>query len=332
MNDNSKASAARRPRYLSPSALMLWMQRPEEYYLKYMGPELPQVPQTQAMSAGSAFDYFVKLEIADRVWGCNSAEYDRLALLDPVADEWKTWALPLGDRLLCEYRRTGALARLMMLVGNAEPRMEITLEGSIAAPSGQRVPLLGKPDLLFERDGIVVVIDFKVNGAASATGASPKAGYQWISDKQTAHKDYMGGLYGKIEIDIGRFFESVYSDWALQCATYAWMWEADNIPRESKKVVVGIEQVVCRGSEASSIRFAQHRGAISVDYQNKMKALYCELWDRIARDHIFDCPVEESRARQWLLVGGNSEPRTLADDRHSGWMDALLQEQRKSGF
>jgi len=49
------------PKYLSPSALQLWLKDKEAYFIRYLALERPpKIAQTEAMAVGSAFDAYTK--------------------------------------------------------------------------------------------------------------------------------------------------------------------------------------------------------------------------------------------------------------------------------
>jgi hypothetical protein len=334
----------RKPKYLSPSALMTYNKDPDEYFLKYLGPRLPRLPQTRPMSVGSAFDAEVKIYISNVFYGAGSSESIRLGsgFEDGVEPHNRDWARVAGSVCFEAYRKSGALSRLMTLLKGAEPVMEASLQGS---PFDGDCVLMGKPDLFFyTADGAPVILDWKVNGYCSK--ASPKAGYQicldgWGLDMPVgggfsgspsrshnkSHKDYMGGLVGGVEVNIGSFFETVHADWALQCATYSWLCD-HTLASCSKVIIVGIDQLACDGTK---IRVAQHRGQVSRDFQVIVRSQYEKLWDRIANEHIFDGPIEESRQKQLMLEGGGASLpglEGLNQSKDTQWMGDLLQSQR----
>lgn len=333
----------RKPNYLSPSALMTYMKDPSEYYLKYLGPRLPSLEQTKPMSVGSAFDYYVKTYIAERVFGRGSTEHLRLGGMfeSSVEPHNRDWAREAGAVCMEAYTKSGALGRLMILIAGAIPVMEDTVTRSYATG----LVLLGKPDLFFFMDGpsgpIPVILDWKVNGYCSK--ASPKPGYQLLLEEGSVpkpHKQYTGmrvGSGGGIEVNIASTFENIYPEWALQCTTYSWVCQA-NWVRPVSKTIACIDQLACDASGGTPrIRVAQHRGSVSLSYQEEIWTAYNDLWRRIQMEHIFDLPISESRAMQLMLDGGGAplaglESLPPVDERNAKWMADMLQDQRQSAW
>lgn len=60
----------RKPDYISPTALKLYRDNRDEYYLRYLADtKSPRDGQTQPMSIGSAFDAYVKSDIHTKLFG-----------------------------------------------------------------------------------------------------------------------------------------------------------------------------------------------------------------------------------------------------------------------
>lgn len=86
--------------YLSPSAIKLYTQSVEDFYLRYLADhEASYEPQTQAMAIGSSFDAYVKSFLYERLFGKNhNPKYDLVGLFEAQVDErWRTWAWEHGN-------------------------------------------------------------------------------------------------------------------------------------------------------------------------------------------------------------------------------------------
>ena len=297
----------RKPKYLSPTSLSKWQSNQEDFFLDYCATDKPsRMPQTNAMSVGSAFDAFVKSDIASKL---GILGYDKEELfMEQVETQNRDFAHGAGERCFAAYRDSGALASLMQLIGLAtsEVKMEVSLVKQL-----EGVPLLGKPDLYFEvdsGDGMVpVIVDWKVNGYCSKSGHSPKAGYKALRHsplftgreaKTLEHKEYVPTRTHGIEHNCGKWFEEVDESWARQLSTYAWILGA---PVEGK-TIIAIEQLACG---PKGIRCATHMGLASAAFQRATMDGYVELWDRLKREHIFSVDIEESRKMQHKLDCGD---------------------------
>lgn len=318
----------RKPEYLSPSAIDLWIKDRREYYVKYLADvRSPKIPQTDAMALGSAFDSFIKahitlvlapgyvprgpvlvrpVAIAQPPGGMTGRMNHDLVLEDGskcpdvLRDQYLSSVEPHNDRTALrdgwivyqDYLRSGSLARLLTLLpAGSIVKMESTVRGTVDG-----VPLSGKPDLYclwtdYEKrtlDGTEVevpvpkslLLDWKVNGFYSKTGAYPNPGAFSIYDSSSGGYIGSGSRYG-------RPFEECDATWARQVLTYAWCLGLPN-------PTFYIDQLAYRGGKKL---VATVRGTIEQAFAEGLRATYVDAWSRIERDHIFsDMTVEESRA------------------------------------
>lgn len=287
------------PKYLSPSALGTYEASDRDYYLKYLALNRPpRFPQTEAMAVGSAFDAYVKAEIAERVWGRNEKEQFVLNTIfeKQVEPQNRDFAWGAGEKCYLAYLATGAFERLMNLVGKSdpEPQMEFTAGGvdEYGNPIGDidGVTLLGKPDLVFFVGERKIIHDWKVNGYCSASNTSPVPGYRLITDSDirmksrgngAAHKDYMPYYLDNFELSMVDHLEERKKDWATQLATYNWVTGSD----VGAECIVMVDQLVCN---SKGIRVAEHRCMVSTDFQKDIHARYRALWVRIHSGVFFD--------------------------------------------
>lgn len=295
----------RSPKFLSPSAIEAWEASRDDYYLKYLADNRPPpIPQSPAMSIGSAFDAYVKSYLVQRLFGEAKPEFAFENLFtQQVEAHNRVWARENGQHAFDAYKRSGALGVLLeeMSKARSEPRFEFSVEGTVSG-----VPLLGKPDVYFVSDvGASVLIDWKVNGYCAAAGAGPKKGYVNIYDggersknhgvpHKDAHLHYVGGM----TVNIADFFEDVDERWARQLAMYAWLLGEP----VGGDFVVSIEQLACKPSKQPNakpeIRVATHRGYVSKEFQAKLLQSAVNAWAALQNGHIFtDLSREESDKR-----------------------------------
>lgn len=297
------------PRFISPSALATWEWNQEEYYLKYLAENPPpRIPQTEAMSVGSSFDAYVKSYLFDKLFGINkdpAFEFQNI-FETQVEEQNRDFALQAGAAVFEVYKTCGALADLFVELEKAsgEPRFEFTVEGCVCSTCKticdndihDRIPLLGKPDVWYiNKDGLPIILDFKVNGYCSSYRQSPARGYLRLRPGDKRHKDCQPMKIHGITINIGEFFESINKSWSQQLSTYAWLCGA----QVGSTFVVAIDQAVCN---LPDIKFAEHRCQIGEQFQEEVYKKYVELWNIIHSDHIFrDRTPEESFKRCEML-------------------------------
>lgn len=274
----------RKPSYLSPSALMLWNKDPLEYYRKYCAPvKPPGFLQTDAMSVGSSFDAFVKAEIASSL-GLPSKDgahsFERL-FEESVEPHNRDFALKAGKHVFDTYVSLGALASLMLDISksDAEPLMESKVQATVGG-----VPLSGKPDLLFRRNGMPVIIDWKVNGYMSARTTSPRSGYVSLwADPSGPPKEHKDAIVHQHDCGIGHNVSldcALYSEWSLQTSTYAWCLLGE-VP--STPYVKIIDQIV---GPKTKLRVARHSYLSSKAGDEEYFNQYADLWDRVSKGQV----------------------------------------------
>jgi hypothetical protein len=303
----------RQPKYLSNTSISLFYKDRMEFYLKYLADNRPpRFKQTQPMSVGSAFDGFVKSYIVEKLLGKNNVpkEFERETIfLNQVEEHNQDWARIAGQHTFECYKKSGALAALMLELelADAQPRFEFTVERTIRG-----VPLLGKPDVWFiTKDGMHVLIDWKVNGYCATRSVSPKKGYIKIMDgwdhkemkpsrnHNCMHKDAQILRIGGMLCNVAVHLEDVDIGWANQTALYGWLMGEEI----GAKFMTGIDQIVCKpGKDKPQIRVARHRCRVSPAYQQGLWLRIKKVWDTIQSGHIFDdLPREKSLARQLML-------------------------------
>src|SRR6185436_14755744 len=132
--------------------------------------------------------------------------------------------------------------------------------------------LLGKPDVHFVNNADhTVILDFKVNGYCSKTGASPNAGYLRLRSAGVTnlgmHKNCQPMMHNGMMINIASYLEDQDDDWARQLSIYAWLCGCP----VGSDFLVAIDQLACKPNAGGlpSIRVAEHRTRVSNAFQWK---------------------------------------------------------------
>jgi hypothetical protein len=281
--------------------------------LKYLTDDKPpRPPQMDYMSIGSAFDAYVKAELALDLWGRDADpqfDFDTI-FTDQVEEHNRDWARKAGYYAYKCYVISGSYRELLQALENAaeEPQFEFGVSGEV-----EGVPLFGKPDCRYiTREGTHVILDWKVNGFCSKYGASPYKGYALIRDGWDhelmkpsrgvgkSHKLYKPREHGGLTIG-SHYLEETSKDWADQLSIYGWML-GENVGDES--VVVCIDQLACKpNGEWPAIRVANHRCRVSEIWQQSLVIRLKNCWGTLQSGHIFDDTLsrEESDARCEML-------------------------------
>lgn len=306
----------RKPQHLSPTSISLFYENLTEFYMNYLSDNKPpRFPQTQPMSVGSSFDAYVKSHLHAALCGKGSdPRFELKALFEAqVEPQNRDWAWTAGAYAFMEYKRSGALADLMLeLQGSiSTPRFEIEVKGVVnGAKEGVsravgEVPLLGKPDLHFiNKDGAHVIHDWKVNGFCSKYNTSPMKGYVRLRQdgmNKGQHKEAQLLPFKGIMINAAGALEDYNSDWARQLSIYAWLCGQDI----GGDFVVSVDQIVCKPStmpDMPDIRVAEHRLKIRPNYQWSIFNQAQHVWEVINSSHIFrDLSLEASQEKCALL-------------------------------
>lgn len=315
----------RMPKYLSPSSLAKWEGNPEEFFIQYIVPKNvrpDKPPQLDVMAVGSAFDALVKNKLYVEFFGYDQAVADGYSLTNLVKNQCEPHTLPksfaVASGVFDQYIESGAYGLLLedIKASPVPPRMEIDVQTTVAG-----VPLLGKPDLIFESfSGCLVIADWKVSGSLSKRGVSPQQGYmRAMTVKEpgeiVSHKKFEGWSHPCAEIICNKVPMNETTDyWADQLATYAW---ALGHPVGSEDFVVIIEQLACRppGKRSTdgelNIKCCQHRSYVSQDHQLELMERYKKCWSHIESGHYFpDMTKQESDHQANLIVKGLTTPVT----------------------
>lgn len=300
----------RKPSYISPTSLALWKSDPVEYYRRYLSERiLPREPQTMPMAVGSAFDALVKSALHFDLFGRNE-RFDRERVLTEQVDEpLRAKATEIGDNYLRIYQLFGAYDALLCQLGRVigTPRFEMDIRGNVSQrPTEQidAVPFSGKPDLFFINEhGAHCILDWKVNGHGSASGASPKPGYVKLREGRLPLPHASAKLEERLGIlmDVGALLEQKDEGWARQLSIYSWLCgEQVGAP-----FVAMIHQIVVR---PSGVRIAEHANYVGAEFQRQVLKDATALWQAIQTEHVFpDMTKEESDARCALIDARDQE-------------------------
>lgn len=273
-------------RFFSPTSFRQACECELSFYYQRMSEfELVRMPQTEAMAIGTAFDAFVKAEIA-RLLG----KPNRLNQLLGGLEEQNLNVIPHANALFEAYNYCGRVEELMKEgIEDIELSIERTVGGSKVAGTQVNlggVPIFGKPDM---RLGFGHS-DWKVNGFGSKTGQSPKPGYK--SCKTVKFKYPIGSVFfegnsfsytgekGHHE-RFGEPLELIDSKWAEQLLFYSWL---DGVPIEGDRQV-GIEQIAIRGE---TVAFASFRTKISKEFALNTYATLVDKWQRFNQGEFED--------------------------------------------
>lgn len=294
----------RKPQAVSYTALKMFEESPEEFYIRYLAEvKTPRPPQQPYMAVGSAFDALIKNRIHIDVYGFEATkgtDYELPRIMEAqVEEDFRNIVVPLAEDLFEQYVESGAYASLL---ADILPATELGMEFTVTKVVGG-VPLMGKPDLRFVTEcGLHLITDFKVNGSMSKTGASPQVGYRICHDYGSrthgqSHKRFVGKRVGGILVsEIPMNVTTSY--WAEQLAMYAWLCGEEV---GSQKFVIRIEQIACRpvkGRDYPRAKFAQHVAHVSEEAQHALLVRLQACWLACQTGHVFqELTLEDNNAR-----------------------------------
>lgn len=254
---------------LSPTAYQFYCDDPDRFYRRYIKHDLPREPQTLASAIGAAFDATVKTAMRDML-GWNDFSFNDLYEAQ-VETQYRDRVKPDGEHLFAAYVKSGAYARLMNVLKDAE---QINLDCAYTRRIGG-VKLQGQPDLSFVWKKKRFILDWKVRGFLS--NASPTPGYVICQD----------GFYGRPTKRNGEPHpDCTMSDWeglafnangmhdsyVVQPSMYAWL--LDRFPSDS---IIWIDELVSKGNK--KIRVATHRAFVDQRQESLLDNLRA-LWNR----------------------------------------------------
>lgn len=327
----------RRPKYLSPSSISKFKENVSDFYLQYLSDTPPpRMPQNQAMAIGSAFDAYVKSYLFEGLFGKErDPKYEFEALFEAqVEPHNRDWARTNGRYVFNQYQQSGCLGDLMLELEGAigEPRFEFEVMGAVngiregVTQNFGEVTLLGRPDASFiTKDGIHVILDWKVNQYCSKYPGSPAQGYvRMRSAGRLMHKMHEKCVlenFNGMMINGACGLDEVNASWAQQLAIYAWLL-GEPVGSDFVTIIHQCCANATKKDQLPSLRFAEHICKINPSFQKKVFEDACTIWEVCNSDHIFrNMSLEESQARCRILDGyGVNDPNK---DELENWIDGL---------
>jgi len=302
--------------YLSPTSLTTFENKPDAFVLTYVV-GVPRSPQLKVMAVGSAFDAYVKGELARDISGVEGVTKELMKT--QVIDAWRIEVNGYGKRLLEQYKSSGAYAKLRSEIGSNCESFGYEFDAKVVLDiDGVKVPIAGKPDLFFRRrllrsggieGGEIVnaIIDWKVSGFLSK--ASPGLGYSRLLDvrgnDRGPHKDCIVMHKHGFAIGIGG---DIKPEWATQITMYSWCLQDPAVP---ETWVLGIDQLVLSnltgkyvGPQGQTFKVASYR-KVRKDNPELLQRLR-KAWSAIQASHYFvDMTKNESDARVSTLANAD---------------------------
>lgn len=291
-------------KYLSPTSISLFLSDPELFYMRYMSSiPLPYTKQTEAMALGSAFDARIKGFLNREFLGTDNTKELFESQVD--ASMQKT-VLDKSHEIFRFYVDCGALSNLLIELRRAVPgtiKMESKLEGAIFDSKFGQVIIHCRPDLHYmTSSGVLVVLDWKVNGVLGNGNTSPKPGYIWSSNKGR-HSDCVVGTVDGVEVNT----LPIHVDWSDQLTMYSWI--------VGKKIgavgIVGIDQIV-----GSKLRVASFRHLVDIKREVELVEIVRGIWERCNSGHFFpelSLAASENKCSALEKLASSGDAFLLAD-------------------
>lgn len=247
------------PSYLSPSAVTKAIKMPNSFYLSRLsGLDVPRESQALPAAVGSAFDYLLKVHMANTKFQNKKHIVDKM--MEEVEDH-QSEAILAGRRLLNTYLTSAY---------DVKEFADIEVHNShIVEYRDKKIPMFGKLDATSHGsgsfEGSVIPFDWKVSGYCS--DQSPKQGFfrSWKDGRPKVRHD----LYRE---DMP--FESIDVDWAFQLCVYGWLIGY----KVGEPFQVRIDQLSYR---QGNITVTQYRGVISEEFQILTFNRAYQIWEAI---------------------------------------------------
>jgi hypothetical protein len=263
---------------LSPSAFIKSHTCPFQYYLEKLSEiGFPRDKGSLAASVGTWFDVRVKEAlIAAGIESSLPIEMIR-ASLDIEDEEIRNKAIMMGDTLFDEYRKAGFLR---------DTKWKSLERHSSTAYRG--IELTGQLDatVMVVVDSVLTecVLDFKVSGANSKTGVSPKPGYKKIygtnifygEGPTSRSKTGWEGPHKNYNPNIA--FHTIDLTWAIQFCWYAWLLDPESAGE--KDFFVEVHSPIYTG-KGLQVKFVVYQGWCTVAFQRALLKAIDNYIDRI---------------------------------------------------
>ena len=299
------------PSYLSASSLKMIENMPSTFFIDRLSGE-ERLPEEQGLpaSVGSAFDYFIKIYLAQkmewhgtvggklenmrntlykgmysetergRFYGKSVSEI--LWALNVTNPENKMEAAGAGKLIFEAYKKTP------MSKPDAYVDIEIHSKYTLKH-NGTEVPMFGKGDAIVKAPGGIAPKDWKCSYGI----VSPTKGYKTVwrnGVNSSPHKDYKKDTP----------MELINPDWATQLCIYNWM-----MGNQIGNVSYGyIDQAFFKNNE---VCIAEYEGVITPDFQHRVADRIVSAWNslrdgsflrRLAPDHDL-VYVDKMNERWW---------------------------------
>lgn len=290
--------------YLSPSSISEFENCPFKFYLKRMSDKpWPEFRQSMPAAVGSAFDAFVKNGCAARLGLGTDERFSLKTLLSSSVEEHnRDTAVPFGKLLYSQYLKQGMMDRLFS-AGMAT--VEVNPE-AVLVDSENSIPIKGYPDAIMA-DGTIV--DWKVQGATSKSGASPTQGYTYGRRGPSVLAPHKKA---------GQPLELLNSGWARQLTIYSWMASGLCMDRP---IHVRIENVAVRPTGPT---FTTIETTVSVGFQEELWKDINRIWQAVIEGEI--PPAQPNRTRCWAYGQECEMAQYCEAYQNQGRVDDILQE------
>ena len=273
---------------LSPTSLKTFEEGIDKFVARYVL-KLPRDAQTRPMSIGSAFDARIKGFLAERLLG--KEDWTTKLLQDQVEECNQEWAFKESVEVFNAYIKAGCHRFLLQEIGDSiSLRFEFEQFKTLQYEDGYEVPLYGKPDAYFQRrDGLHIVLDWKVNGYCSQ--ASPAPGYVRLIDTDGIDSGPHRNVFPTPHRGVLCVQGEIPLQWRDQLRMYTWMLG------EEGDWIAGVDQLVYRNGIP---RYAQHRIHMTDDLDLRARIRFA--WEHIERGHYYhDRSLAESNIRIEML-------------------------------
>jgi len=277
---------------ISPTALNTFYKSPKRFVDTYVLGGT-RMGQTKPMAIGSAFDVYIKAALLD--W--TSDEFEK-EFVRSVESQFRSWARVEGANVLKMYQDSGAYNNLLTEIRGAEIFCEFKTTHSLKYEDGFEVPIGGIPDLMFLRNDMGIIVDWKVTGFMSK--AFPVHGYVSLYKdgfNLGSHKDITPMRNNGILLGLGA---NVREDWMTQLTMYTWA----ALPKDCQ-AIMGIDQLVFKnvtghyaeGGE-QELRVAVFRLEVNDEFQNDLRIKLRKAWEMISSGHYYSNMTREDNDAQ----------------------------------
>ena len=298
---------------ISPSAMFKFEDDRDLYFQQYLSdPRLPREPQSKPAAAGSAFDAHVKAHLSAGLLGESLKDTLDKYMTEQVEQHVRDFGWAAGEHLFQSYVDTGAYRQLAHSISEgSDLRMEFKANTVVGG-----VPISGYPDLVYkDQKGRTIILDWKVNGYCSKSGASPMRGFvhalddaSFVKPSRSNGKSHKDAVLGKTDCGLYTIntagMQAGNPKWADQLSMYAWMGGAD----VGSDFLIRIDQLACRPNKNSlssepQVRVVLHSGLVSAAYQARLLNRLQMMWGMLSDGCIWPGLTEaQCEAKQYLLT------------------------------